>query len=133
MWGRVLIHCQLPIVSNFVMAKNIHVAITALHLKIAIVLAVPLVDVFGYFDLPAAEANSPELFDPVLVHISFSPNLHGVRFITFVEGCRSSDGVGSQTRTRRTRAAYPSNRSFLTGCPDRNSRGSSAMLHGSTG
>ena len=62
----------------------------------------------------------------------FQPH-ESTKTLTFVEGCRSSDAVGSQARTRRTRAAYPSNRSFLTGCPDRNSRGSSAMLHGSTG
>jgi hypothetical protein len=94
MWGRVLIHGQLPIVSSFVMAKNIRSAITALHLEIAIVLAVPLVDVFAYFDLLAVEPNSPELCDAVLVHICFYPNLHGVRFITFLAGCRLSETGG---------------------------------------
>ena len=60
---RALVHRQLPISANFVMAKHIQVAVAPPDLEVAIVGAMPLIDVLGYLDLPAVETNSAELFD----------------------------------------------------------------------
>ena len=54
--------------SNFVVAKYIQVPVTASDLEVAIVDAVPLIDVLGDVDLAAIEANSAELFDAILIH-----------------------------------------------------------------
>ena len=69
---------HLPIGSNFVVAKYIQVPVTASDLEVAIVDAVPLIDVLGDVDLAAIEANSAELFDAILIHIGLCLDLHCV-------------------------------------------------------
>src|ERR1019366_2774612 len=72
-----LVHRQLPFISSFIMAQNIGVAIAAPDFHVAIVDAVPLVDVIDHFDHPAVETKSPEPFGAAFVHIGFDLDLHG--------------------------------------------------------
>jgi len=73
-----LIRLQLPIGSNFIVAKYVQVPVTASDLEVAIVDAVPLIDVLGDVDLAAIETNSAELFGAILIHIGLRLDLHCV-------------------------------------------------------
>jgi hypothetical protein len=57
------------------MAKHIQIAVTAPDFEVAVVGAMPLIDVFNYLDLAAVEMNSAKLFD-TLIHIGFYPDPH---------------------------------------------------------
>ena len=65
LWLCTLVHRQLPSSANFVVTNHVQVAITAPDLEVAIVGAIPLIDVVGYFDPPGIETNSAELFRPL--------------------------------------------------------------------
>jgi hypothetical protein len=58
----------------------------SLYLEVAVVDAMPLIDVFGHFELPAGEVRSSELFDTAFVHIAFDLNLHGVLAVVASRG-----------------------------------------------
>jgi hypothetical protein len=75
----VLIHRQLPIGSNFVITKYIQLAVAPPDLEVAIVGAMPLIDVLADLDLPVVETNSSELFDAAFIHIGLYPDLHGLK------------------------------------------------------
>ena len=124
---RALVHRQLPISTNFVMAKYIQVAVAPPDLEVAIVGAMPLIDVLGYLDLPVVETNSAELFDTVLVHIGFYSDLHGVLFIVLGAAAFADANADGITRPERADPHYLSvvHRSLLTGCSDRIAAGPS--------
>ena len=81
LWLCTLVHRQLPSSANFVVTNHVQVAITAPDLEVAIVGAIPLIDVVGYFDPPGIETNSAEFFDPS-IQISFYQDLHGRSFLS---------------------------------------------------
>jgi len=66
------------------MAKHIQIAVSPPDFEVAIVGAMPLIDVLGDLDLPAVEANSAELFD-ALVRIGFYLDQHGGVSIVLVQ------------------------------------------------
>lgn len=70
-----LVHCQLPISANFVVPKHVQIAIASPDFEVAVLGAVPLIDVFGYLDLAAVEMNSAELLNTVF-YIGFYSDLH---------------------------------------------------------
>ena len=60
------------------MAQNIHVAVAALDFNVAIIGAIPLVDVFSHLDNPTVETKSSQLFGAAFVYIGFDVDLRGV-------------------------------------------------------
>ena len=93
-----LIHRQLPIGSNFIMAKYVQVPVTASDLEVTIVNAVPLIDVLGDFDLAAIETNSVDLLDAILVHIGLCLDLHGVLLHSSRRARANADDHAPSTR-----------------------------------
>jgi hypothetical protein len=58
------------------MAKHIQAAVAPPDLEIAIISAVPLIDVLDYIDLPAVKVDAQELFDAALAYVGFYFDLH---------------------------------------------------------
>src|SRR5665811_2220146 len=88
------------------MSQNIDVAVAAPDFHVAIVGAVPLVDVIGHFDHPAAETKSPEPFGAAFVHIGFDLDLHGVLAIATMSSLAHRgawpESAGPASPVRRT-------------------------------
>jgi hypothetical protein len=74
-----LVHRQFPVGSNVIEAQDVEVAVAGLDLEIAIVRAMPLIDVLGHIDSPIIETESPKFFNAVFIDIGVNANnLHGV-------------------------------------------------------
>jgi hypothetical protein len=70
-------HDQLPFRSNLIEAQNIEISVAAPDLKIAVVLAMPLIEVIHDLDLPSIQAEAAEHFDTAMAGIGLNRNPHG--------------------------------------------------------
>jgi hypothetical protein len=69
-------HCQIPFGLSLVEAQNVQVASAAFDFKIAIVVAMPLIDIFDDVDLTVVEMKPAGHFDAATVGIGLGPNPH---------------------------------------------------------
>jgi len=67
-------------------AQNIDVAIAAPDFHVAMLGAVPLVDIVDHFDHPAVETKLPEPFGTAFVHIGFDLDLPGALAVATMSG-----------------------------------------------
>src|SRR3974390_1929565 len=83
------------------MAQNIKIAVGAPHLDVAIVGAMPLIDVIGYLHHPTVEAKSLQLFGAAFIHVAFDLDLHDVLvFVAKLSTCqpkRRNSRTGKRT------------------------------------
>lgn len=70
-------HDQLPFRSDLIEAQNIEISVAAPDLEIAVVLAMPLIEVIHDLDLPSIQAEAAEHFDTAMAGIGLNPNPHG--------------------------------------------------------
>lgn len=74
---RALEHNQLPFSSNLVETQDIEMAVVTLDLEVAVVRAMPLIEVINYLDLTCIQAKSSGHFDSAVASIGLNPNSHG--------------------------------------------------------
>lgn len=60
------------------MTQDVYVAVAAPDFNVAIVGAIPLVDVIGHFDHPTVQAKPSELFGAAFVYICIDLDQHGM-------------------------------------------------------
>ena len=80
-----MIHRQRPLRKKFVQIQNVNVTLAAPDLEVAVIGAMPLIEVFDHIDLPAVEVKSSELLDTTFVHEGFDLNLHGALAVLWAE------------------------------------------------
>jgi len=73
---RALEHNQLPFRSNLVEAQDVEIAVVALDLEVAVVRAMPLIEVIDHLDLTCVQAESSGHFDSAVASIGLNPNPH---------------------------------------------------------
>ena len=73
---RALEHNQLPFRVNLVEAQDVKISVVAPDLEVAVVSAMPLIEVVDHLDLTSVQAKSPGHFDSAVASIGLDPNLH---------------------------------------------------------
>jgi len=74
---RALEHHELPNRAKLVQAQDVEISIVAPDLEVAVVSAMPLIEIIDNLDLTPVQAKSPGHFDSAVARMGLYPNLHG--------------------------------------------------------
>jgi len=72
----ILKHDQLPICVTLAEPQDVPVVVVTLHLEVAVVVAIPLIEVVADLDLASAEAKPPEHFRRHVARVGLYANVH---------------------------------------------------------
>ena len=111
------------------MAQYINVTSAAPDFDVAIVGAMPLVDIIGHFDHPAVEPKSSKLFGAAFVHIGFDLELHAVLVIAATRSLAPTGEAVLFGLKAQDPRFLPDEPESPPGCSDRIATGPSAVLH----